>query len=759
MRYVRPLFLLCFLGLLPLTLASAQSTPLLGFTEEQSVAQRNLEHQYDALLRADNLRSWMVRMSARPHHVSSPYGKENAEFMAAQFRSWGYDTEIEVFHILFPTPKVRHLEMLEPIPFKATLWERTLVEDRTSDQHDEGLPPYNAYSVDGDVTGELVYVNYGIPQDYEELARRGIDVEGKIVIARYGGSWRGIKPKVAAEHGAIGCILYSDPRDDGYFRGDVYPEGAFKNETGAQRGSVADMPFFPGDPLTPGIGATENAERLDIADAPTLTKIPVLPISYSDALPLLKAMEGPVAPAAWRGALPITYHLGPGPAKVRLQLAFNWDIVPAYNVVARMEGSERPDQWVMRGNHHDAWVHGAQDPVSGMVALMEEARAIAELAKAGSPPKRTILYAAWDAEEPGLLGSTEWVEFHADELREKLVVYINTDGNGRGFLNAGGSHTLERFFNQISPEVIDPQKGISVGDRARSYRMVRGNTSQRKQAESGGDLRLSPLGSGSDYTPFLQHLGIASLNLSFGGESSGGSYHTMYDSFDHYTRFGDTTFEYGIALAKTAGRATLRLANADLLPFSFQNFTSNVSTYIEEIETLAGTMREETARENRLIEGKHYDLVADPTRPYVVPEPKDPVPYFNFAPLQNALAHLKEESVRFDEHLLSFLASEQTLSLESKQELDRLLYTSERVLTREEGLPRRSWFKHHIYAPGFYTGYGVKTLPGVREAIEQRSWEETEAQIQIAADVLSRFTQQIEEARAMLESATSGHSH
>jgi N-acetylated-alpha-linked acidic dipeptidase len=730
----------------------APDKPLLGFTADQTTAQRELEAKFDSFLNADNLRNWMKRLTAHPHHVGSPWGKENAEFIAGQFKSWGYDTKIETFHVLFPTPKIRSLEMIEPTFFKAELAEPELKEDATSGQKDEQLPSYNAYSVDGDVTGELVYVNYGVPDDYEELERRGIDVTGKIVIARYGGSWRGIKPKVAAEKGAIGCILYSDPRNDGYYQGDVYPKGSFKNDKGVQRGSVEDMPIYPGDPLTPGVGATKDAKRLEIKDAPTLTKIPVLPISHSDALPLLQAMEGPVAPENWRGALPITYHLGPGATKVRLKLEFNWNIEPAYDVIATMKGSDLPDQWIIRGNHHDAWANGANDPTSGMVALMEEARGIAELAKNGWRPKRTIIYCAWDAEEPGLLGSTEWAEHHAEELKDKAAIYINTDSNGRGFLRMSGSHTLEKFINQVARDVTDPQKGIAVFDRLRAARMLRGSADSRKEAQQRKDLRIGALGSGSDYTPFLQHLGIACLNLGYGGENAGGEYHSIYDSFDHYTRFGDPKFEYGIALAKTAGRAVLRLVNADILPFEFQNFTNTVSKYVEEVMKLTDDMRVETERENRLIREGTYKAVFDPTKPFVMPEPKDAVPHLNFAPLQNAFAQLERSAGDFEKVMNGLSRSANAIPPGTREELDRILYRSERFLTREAGLPRRPWFKHHIYAPGFYTGYGVKTLPGIREAIEQRNWKEAEEHIQIAAEVLKRFSEQIDEAAGVFKS-------
>src|SRR5215470_1919323 len=444
----------CLLGFLCCSfLVSAQNTvsvppTLLGFTRDTIDRERSLERQFDSLIRNDDLRDWMKRLSARPHHLGSAYDKENAEFMADLFRSWGYDTTIESFDVLFPTPKTRILEMTAPSKFTAKLDEPALKEDATSGQKSEQLPIYNAYSTNGDVTAELVYANYGTQADYDALERRAINVRGKIAIVRYGGIFRGVKPKIAFERGAVGCIIYSDPRDDGYYAGDVYPTGAFRPEDGAQRGSVADLPSYAGDPLTPGVGSTAGVKRLDIKDAATLTKIPVLPISYADALPLLKALNGPIAPETWRGALPLTYHVGPGPAVVHLKLEFNWDTVPCYDVIARLPGAERPDEWIIRGNHHDAWVFGADDPISGAVALMEEARAVGQLVKSGWKPKRTIIYALWDGEEPGLLGSTEWAETHDELLKKNGVVYINSDSNGRGFLFAAGSHTLEKFVNE-----------------------------------------------------------------------------------------------------------------------------------------------------------------------------------------------------------------------------------------------------------------------------------------------------------------------
>lgn len=732
---------------------SGSENSLVGFRPENVRHQRSTESKFDAELQPDSLREWMKRLSARPHHIGSAYGKENAEFLKSKYSLWGFDAGIEEFDVLFPTPKSRLLEMTAPEHYTAKLTEPAVADDPTSGQSDEQLPTYNAYSIDGDVTGQLVYVNYGVPKDYEELDSRGIDVKGKIVIARYGGSWRGIKPKVAAEHGAIGCIIYSDPREDGYFEGDVYPKGSWRNENGAQRGSVADMPVFAGDPLTPGVGATKDAKRIPIGEAKTLTKIPVLPISYSDAAPLLKSMAGPVAPADWRGALPITYHIGPGPATVHLAVTFNWGTVPAYDVIATLKGSELPDEWIVRGNHHDAWVNGAEDPLSGQVAMLAEARSIGLLAKAGWKPKRTIVFCSWDGEEPGLLGSTEWAEAHADVLRQKAVAYINSDSNDRGFLSVGGSHTLEKFVNQIAREVTDPEKGIPVADRLRDQTILQGSPEDRKEARDRREFHLYALGSGSDYTPFLQHLGIAALSVGYGGESPGGVYHSIYDDFAHYMRFGDPTFRYGVALAQTSGRMILRLADADYLPFEFTNIAETVGKYSKEVTKLADDMRDETEELNRRIQDKVFEAVSDPQVTTIVPKPKDPVPFLNFAPLQNAVSVLQRSAGNFDQAMNEIRDGKKSLSPASAKSLDAILMKAEQALTHQEGLPRRPWFVHQIYAPGLYTGYGVKTLPGIREAIEQRNWTEASSQIGVVAGVLGAYSAQIDGATKLVSEA------
>jgi N-acetylated-alpha-linked acidic dipeptidase len=725
--------------------SAATGGGLSGF--DDASAQRALEGRFDSFLVPNNVRTTMERLAARPHPIGSASTKANADFIAEQFRAAGFDARIEQFDVLFPTPTKRRLELVGPARYVAKLDEPPLPEDKSSAQRAEQLPTYNAYSIDGDVTAELVYVNYGVPADYERLAENGVDVRGKIVIARYGGSWRGIKPKVAAERGAVGCIIYSDPRDDGYFQGDVYPGGAYRNEWGTQRGSVADMPLYPGDPLTPGVGATKDAKRIDRRDCPTLTKIPVLPISYGDAEPLLRALGGPVAPPEWRGALPLTYHLGAGPAKVHLELAFAWNTVPCYDVVGVLRGSELPDEWVIRGNHYDAWVNGADDPVSGAAAMLEEARALGELVKTGWRPKRTLVYCLWDGEEPGLLGSTEWVEAHADELRQKAVAYVNSDSNGRGFLYVGGSHTLEGFMNEVARDVVDPQKQITVLERARALAIRNGSPPERDEARTRSDIRIDALGSGSDFTPFLQHLGVASLNIGFGGEDGGGSYHSIYDSIEHYERFGDPTFQYGVTLAKTIGRVVLRLADADVLPFRPSALAETVGRYVREVKALEDSTRAATDERNRMIADGTYAAVADPTRPFVVPPVQDVVPHLNFAPLENALDRVQTSAAAFDRAA----RERRGLSTEQRAALDRLLMGLERALTRPEGLPGRPWFVHQVYAPGFYTGYGVKTLPGVREAIEQRKWKEAEAQIVVLAGVLDGYADQVERATALMK--------
>jgi N-acetylated-alpha-linked acidic dipeptidase len=733
MRKLLSSLLICATGL-AFTPAPAD-VPLRGFFPQSVQAERALEARFKTMPDPGRMREAMRRLSARPHHVGSPYDKDNAEWILGQFKSYGWDAHIENFDVLFPTPVERVVEMVSPTTYKASLQETALPGDPTSNQQAEQLPSYNAYSADGDVTGPLVFVNYGVPADYDVLEQRGVSVKGAIVIAKYGGSWRGIKPKVAAEHGAVGCLIYSDPRDDGYAGGDVFPAGPMRPAQGVQRGSVADMPTYPGDPLTPGVGATKDAKRLSVAQARTITKIPVLPISYGDAQPLLAALGGPIAPAAWRGGLPITYRLGSGPARVHLRVKSDWSLKTLYDVIAKLPGTTEADQWIVRGNHHDAWVNGAEDPISGLVAELEEARALGTLYQQGWRPKRTIIYAAWDGEEPGLLGSTEWAETHADELKAHAVAYLNSDTNGRGYLEVEGSHSLEKFVNGVAMDVEDPESGASAWKRAQAARILNGSPENRRDARDREDLRIDALGSGSDYSSFLDHLGVASLNLGYSGEDDGGIYHSIYDDFYWYTHFSDTSFVYGRALAQTAGIAVLRLANADLLPFAFTNLGETVQGYVKDLQSLRDRRSEQITERNKQIEEGVFKFTSDPRVPVTAPQRQLPAPQLNFAPLLNALDSLSHAAARYD-RAYSRAVTEGRLA--NAKSINERLIQAERALTSAEGLKNRPWYVHMLYAPGFYTGYGVKTIPGVREAIEQGQWQDADREIARAAVALER---------------------
>jgi N-acetylated-alpha-linked acidic dipeptidase len=699
--------------------AEESESNLKGFLSDEISSAREWEERFRAIPKPENLREYMRVITEEPHIAGLPGSKKVADYILGKFQSFGLNAWIEETQALMPLPTERHLELVAPETYVAKLAEPPLAEDK--DSADVGsLPTYNAYAGDGDVEAQVVYVNYGTPEDYQELDQMGIDVAGKIVIARYGRSWRGIKAKLAQSHGAVGCLIYSDPRDDGYFRGLTYPEGPFRNENGVQRGSIMDMPVHPGDPLSPGFGAKTDARRLAIEEAKTLVKIPVLPISYGDAMPFLKNLRGKLAPEDWRGALPITYHLGPGPSKARLKLAIEWKTRPLYNVIAKIDGTLFPDEWILHGNHHDAWNNGAEDPTSGNVALMETARAFAELVKQGWKPKRTLVFASWDGEEWGLLGSTEWAETHKSELLEKGVVYINTDSSSKGWLNMAGSHTLQELVNDVARTVQDPVRGVSLFEAARARALEEAKDEERAEIEKREDLSLEALGSGSDYTAFLDHLTMASLNFGFGGEGEGGIYHSNYDSFDWYTRFSDGEFVYGRALSQVVGTTMMRLANAAILPFNFIDLADTLDRYVAEIEKT----REKT---------------------------KD-APEIDLAPVKASIARLRESGTAYEAALAS-LQNASTRALEAQPELrslNRTLYSSERRLAHDEGLPRREWFRHQVYAPGLYTGYGVKTIPGIREGIEQKEWEEAKYYVTVVASALDSLVKQVNEAKTLV---------
>ena len=755
MRLTPLIALACGLTLLP---ASTPSTPpggLTGFSAAGARAERDWETKFKAIPSPDSERAYMRHLSARPHHVGSPYDSANAQWILAHFKSWGLDAHIERFEVLFPTPKERLVELVGPTHFRASLLEPTVPGDPTSSQHAEQLPTYNAYSADGDVTAPLVYVNYGLPADYDELERHGVSVKGAIVIARYGNSWRGVKPMVAAEHGAVGCLIYSDPADDGYGQGDTYPKGPYRPREGVQRGSVMEMQLYPGDPLTPGVGATHDAKRLSRADAQTITKIPVLPISYGDAEPLLAALGGPVAPEPWRGGLGMTYHLGSGPARVHLVVKSNWDIKPVYDVIATIRGSTEPDEWIVRGNHHDAWVNGAEDPIAGQVAMMEEARGLGALLAQGWHPRRTIIYAAWDGEEPMLLGSTEWVEEHAEELRQKAVAYINTDTNDRGYLFAGGTPSLAPFISDVAKDVEDPETHLSVWKRRKLADILQARSDEaRTEARSSDVLRVGPLGSGSDYSGFVDHIGIASLNIGFGGESeSGGVYHSVYDDYYWYTHFGDTSFVYGRALSQIGGTAVMRLADADVLPYDFVTLASTVQREVADLQHVLTTERAATAEQNREIQEGVFAATSDPWHPTSAPPVAPVPPYLGFAPLQNGADSLTHASVRYAK-AFNALAADTSYGAGATAGVNALLLQAARRLTDKRGLPGRPWYTFELEAPGFYTGYGAKTMPAVREAIEQRKFPLAQEQIAVVGAVLDAEAALVDSAARMLGTRT-----
>ncbi len=751
-------------GLLGAALAARGDAPagesMLGYSDAHALDERALERRFDADLTVAELREWLQAMASAPNPGGSPHDRANAEFMRRKFREWGWEARIETFQVLYPTPKREVLQLIAPGKFSAALREGAIQGDATSGSNPPALPPYNVYGADGDVRGALVYVNYGMPDDYQELDRRGISVRGRIVIARYGSGWRGLKPKLAQEHGAIGCIIYSDPHEDGYAAGDVYPRGGWRPAQGVQRGSVADITLYSGDPLPPDVGATADAKRLPMAEARTLMHPPVLPLSSGEAQPLLAARAGPVAPPGWRGSLPITYHIGDGAAQVHLQVESDWSLKPIYDVIATMPGRELPDEWVVRGNHHDGWVFGAWDPLAGNAALLAEAKSIGALRKSGWRPRRTLIYASWDGEEPGLLGSTEWAETHAQELQHHAVLYVNSDTNARGFLEAGGSPSLQRLVTEISAGIADPQTDGSVLRRLRAKQRVDAYDGGDERAKSlaqaaaaGADLPLQALGSGSDFSPFLQHLGIAALDLGYGGEADDrGIYHSDYDSFDHYLRFGDPGFAYGVAEAQTVGHLVLRVADADVLPLRFSDTAEVLDGYRRELHKLVEDKRQHAQLLSELRQAHAFELASDPTRPLGPPAPEGEVPYLNFAPLDNALGHLKRAAQAYDQAYDAAAARGLALSGTQLAQLDALLQGLEQTLTSEQGLPGRPWYRHLIYAPGLYSGYSAKTMPGVREAIEQYHWDEAGQYIALTAQAIEQYSQRLDAASALLRS-------
>ncbi len=688
-----------------------------GFPPADVAQEKQWEDRARAIPEAVRIGGYMKQLSLKPHVAGTPGSKAVAEYVLGLMKEWGLDAHIEEYEALLPTPKTRLLEMVSPRVVRAKLTEPPVPADPTSFDKDE-IPPYNAYSGSGDITAPLVYANYGMPGDYEYLARNGVDVKGKIVITRYGGGWRGLKPRLAAEHGAAGCLIYSDPKDDGYYRGDVYPQGMWRPADGVQRGSVLDMTLYPGDPLSPGWGSEKGSKRLAISDARTLMKIPVLPISYGDALALLQELGGLVAPEDWRGALGITYHIGKGTEKTRMKVEMDNSIHPLFDVIATIPGTDFRDEWVLAGNHHDAWVHGAMDPLSGASALLETARTLAQLSKQGWRPRRTIKLALWDGEEFGLIGSTEFAEKHADELSAKLVAYINSDTTGKGQLGVGGSHTLESFVAELTRDVNDPISGKPLADNMRQHSSGQAPraVNDDKHLPATPAWHMEALGSGSDYTAFLQHLGVASLNLGFGDETgTGGIYHSAYDSYYWYTHFSDTNFIYGRTLSSVTALALMRLGDADLVPFQFTRLAGTLTQYTDEIEKL-----------------------------------EKPDQKLDLNDLRSQVKEFRKSAAAFESSYSRALPKLAQAPGEQLAFINKLVYGSERKMLLETGLPRREWFKHALYAPGSLTGYGVKTLPGIREALEAGQLDEAQQQTAQVVDTLRGLTEQVRQADRLL---------
>ena len=733
-------------------LAAAQSSAgVTGFPGDAAREQLELERRFVGSLEAGSLHDAMKELSAQPHYAGSPGGRRVAESLLRRFEAWGFDARIETYYALMPTPRERLVEMRSPRAYHASLQEPAIpgmAED------DGALPAYNAYSPDGDVTAKAVYVNYGLAEDYEVLARRGIDVKGKIVIARYGRVFRGIKPRLAAEMGAVGTILFSDPADYGYARGVTYPDGPFLPIAGVQRGTVIDITQRTGDPLSPGNGASDRPDGFLLKDAQqALSPVPVLPVSARDIEPILAAMTGPAAPANWQGALPHTYRLGDN-VELRLKVSHDWSIVPLHNVVARLEGSTWPDEWILRGNNHDAWNDGALVALSGLVTMLEEARGIAALLKTGWRPKRTLVYLAWDGEELGLMGSTEWAEAHATELQEKAVVYINSGVTTRGFFEAGGSHSLETLVDEVAHVVRDPKLDVPVFDRVATEIWLHGEPGRKRDLEANGRYRLAALGLGSDTTPFLQHLGIPSLDYAFGGEAESGVYHSRYDTFDFFTRFVDPEYAYGVKLAEANGRTVLRLANAQLLPFDFSGMSHAISQYVAEVRDLADALREAARQRNENIDKGLYRLASDPEAGLDAPERLDPVPQLHFERLERAADQLASSALQFASARRRFAAHSSAVGAGELATINAVMRRAEQTLAPEHGLPDRRWYRHHIYAPGRQTGYSVKTLPSLREAVELGDWDRAGTEITTIARLVEAYAQRIDKCAELIERAT-----
>ena len=663
--------------------ALSQNSAIDGFSADRAAAERRWEEQFRAVPNPQSAREHLRRLTVEPHVAGTKEDYATALYVRDQLRAFGLNVELKEYEVWmnYPnTPSVLELITSRRQPLSV---REAVVRDDPSSSNPKITPLFNGYSASGDVTAPLVYANYGLPNDYDDLKKAGVDVKGKIVIVRYGNSFRGVKAKVAEDHGAIGCIIYSDPADDGYMQGDVYPKGPWRPVASGQRGSVQYLFDYPGDPLTPGKPAIQGVPRLKPEEATDLTRIPVQPIAYDVAKTILAPLKGPVRPKGFQGGLPFPYHLGgTNDVKVHLKTDMDYKLRTIWDVVARIDGNEEKDRWVILGNHRDAWVFGAVDPNSGTSTMLEVARGFGQLLKAGWKPRRTIILCSWDAEEYGLVGSTEWAEEFAGELKEKAVAYLNLDVAVSG-ANFGASSvpSLWKLMRAVTRDVKDPKTGKSVYEQWQEH--AREDRSEEEKV-TGGEARIGPLGSGSDYTPFLQHLGIASTDMGFGGDY--GVYHSAYDSFYWMDHFGDPGFRYHVAAAQVWGTLAIRLADADGLSFDYRDYASQVRDYFNEalklarLRNLAGS-----------IDDKSMTAAID-----------------DFAKEAERVEKSRQDAIRNSDRA-------------KLAKINDALVQAERQFIDERGLRGRAWYKHEIYAPGFYTGYAAQPLTDFRQALDDRN--------------------------------------
>jgi N-acetylated-alpha-linked acidic dipeptidase len=719
--------LLLIITILSPSLALAQTID--GFSPRQSEAQRRLETQYRAVPSPASAREELRRLTSEAHIAGSPEDYATAIYVRDEMRSFGLASDLKEYQVLLPYPRTPSIvELVAPRRERLQVRENVLREDPSSSSR-KIVPLYNGYGASGDITAPLVYVNYGLPNDYEALKSAGVDVKGKIAIARYGNSFRGVKAKVAEDHGAIGLLIYSDPEDDGYMQGDVYPKGPWRPDSSGQRGSVQFLFVYPGDPLTPGVPAIPGTPRLKKEEAANLPHIPVQPIAYGDARLLLQPLRGPLRPKGFQGGLPFPYHAG-GTNDVRVHLKTDIEFVTKtiWNVITQIEGAVEKNRWVVLGNHRDAWVFGAVDPNSGTTAMIELGRGLGQLLKSGWKPRRSIILCSWDAEEQGLIGSTEWVEENAAELKERAVAYLNMDAavSGPNF-GASSVPSMWRLIRAAARDVRDPKSGKSVYE-AWSER-ARQNAPDTDLYDDQGNEKpslpppIGPLGSGSDYTPFLQHLGVPALDMGFGGDY--GVYHSAYDSFYWMSHFGDPTFQYHVAAAQIWGTIALRLANAGGLPLDYTDYASALRGFADETKRLA----------NRKKLGNSFDAKS----------------------LLRAIDDFDDEAAKVEkrrreevldvEKSLREGVSEDPRAIGRLRRINEALMQTERALIDDRGLRGRTWYKHQVYAPGFYTGYAALPFPDLRQAIEDgRAADANEAAGRII-EAIKRATEVLKKGR------------